>query len=210
MELLDLLYAPIVLDTINFNPIKTKPLDIQVADKINHLLNATDADRKLLFRSLQKAQFFIDSLTAEDLLVRDLKIVTDINGKFKVPIVSMPMLADEYTDMANVRESIDAFHTHHNCFLIIILGRQYVNDELTRDFYVLNCDKKSNELFDKLVQRLIDEPMFHINGVVSGQDVGCLTKAGTLPVNISRKQILPIVQEFVDELERNRRNENKT
>lgn len=207
MELLDLLYAPIILDTINFNPFKTKPLDIQVSDKINHLLNATEMERKILFRSLQKAQFVIDTLTAEDLLVRDLKIVSDVNGKFVIPIISMPMLADDYTDMQNVKESIDTFHATHNCCLIIILGRQIVNDEMTRDFYLLNCNRKSNELFDALMKRLLDEPMLGISDVVNGNDVGCLTKAGMLPAKISRKQILPIVQEFVDELACN---ENKT
>lgn len=201
LQVLNLLYGPIVLDTINFDPIKTKPLDILVMDKIVQLLNATDTHREQLFRGLQAAQFGVESLTVYDLLERDLKVVVDPSGRHKIPIASMPVSVRQFTQMPDIANSVTDFHRKHNSFVIVVLGRELVDDKIQRDFLVLNCSSGSNSKLDTIVSRLRAEPSLEIDTLTPVDIVGCSAIMGTLPMKISRKQILPIIQKYLDELQ---------
>lgn len=200
LQVLSLLYAPIVLDTINFDPVKTKPLDILVTDKIVQLLNTTDDDRKQLFRGLQAAQFGVDSLTAYDLLARDLKVITDPTGQHRIPIASMPITVRQFMQMPDIVNGVTDFHRKHNSLMSIVLGRELVDDKIQRDFLVVNCDSGSTRPLDTIVSRLIAEPSLEIGTVRPVSVAACSAKMGALTMKISRKQILPIVQKYLDEL----------
>lgn len=77
-EILPLLRAPIVLDTVNFSEAagKTHPLDIEMNDDIERLLQLDTTSRLELFNELVAARNSVDTLSTLQILSKDLKIIT--------------------------------------------------------------------------------------------------------------------------------------
>lgn len=81
--------GPILLDTSNFakKAGRATPTDVEIVEaleRIEHL----DLDRNETFNEIVKAKSDISALTADDLLIRDLKITAG------VPIVGLPILVE--------------------------------------------------------------------------------------------------------------------
>lgn len=95
-DVLGFLRGPIVLDTINFNPEadKARPLDIAVNTKIEARLRLDASKRQSLFNDLVKARSDVTALTAEQLLSKDLKIITNKDKSAVVAIPGFPILVE--------------------------------------------------------------------------------------------------------------------
>lgn len=96
-DLVAFLRGPIVLDTINFSESanKARPLDIEINDEIEKSIGLTEVHRAKLFRKLVNARSDVSSLTALQLLSKDLKVV---NGEsFVVAIPGFPILVEVFS-----------------------------------------------------------------------------------------------------------------
>lgn len=98
-EILPLLRATIVLDTVNFSPSagKTKPLDVEMNTELEHLLNVDEANRLELFNEIVKARSDISSMTSVQLLLKDLKMIDHVSvddSKQIIAIPGLPILAE--------------------------------------------------------------------------------------------------------------------
>lgn len=209
-EAIELLYGPIVYDTLNLAPTKTTSLDKKIIEQIEYLLDVNDKERYDLYMNLRSTTLDYISFDTYNLLHRDLEIVSDIYGFYKIPIAVVPMSAEEYTQMPDINKNIDKFHKTYNCIMLIIMGHEIQDGELIRDFVIANFDVKCNKHFDMLIERIIGEPSLGVLGVVMSIDMGCLSKQGTHSLNVSRKEFLPIVQTFLDDLSIEQENEENT
>lgn len=95
-ELVSFLRGPIVLDTINFSETadKARPLDIEINGEIEKSLGLNEEDRLKLFNDLVKARSDVSSLSALQLLSKDLKIIANNNKTSVVAIPGFPILVE--------------------------------------------------------------------------------------------------------------------
>lgn len=95
-ELLTLLHAAIILDTVNFSTAadKARELDVSVTDQIEEIIAFDQKNRKHLFNELVKARSDVNSLTPLQLLSKDMKIVFNPPKSISVPIPGFPILVE--------------------------------------------------------------------------------------------------------------------
>lgn len=94
--ILSFLRAPIVLDTINFSESagKATPLDIEINNEIEKSFGLNESDRTKLFNDLVKARSDVSSLSALQLLSKDLKIISNDDKSKVVAIPGFPILVE--------------------------------------------------------------------------------------------------------------------
>lgn len=95
-DMLQMLYGPIILDTINFSSAadKARPLDVEIASEIENVLKLNANDRKQLFDELVRARSDVSSLSALQLLSKDLKIISNKSKSLVVAIPGYPLLVE--------------------------------------------------------------------------------------------------------------------
>lgn len=93
---MQLLYATIVLDTVNFSKEadKARPLDTEIVEKIEKILKIDEPvlNRLKLFDDLVKARCDVNSLNSLQILSKDLKIISNENNTKIVAIPGYPIL----------------------------------------------------------------------------------------------------------------------
>lgn len=97
-DLLAFLRGPIVMDTVNFSAAAgiAKPLDIEMNQRIEKLLNVSEDDRFRLFSALLTAIADVSSLNAFQILSKDLKIVSNKSKSILVAIPGFPLLVEVF------------------------------------------------------------------------------------------------------------------
>lgn len=95
-EILALLHAAIILDTVNFSPSadKSRELDVSIANQIEDIIEFDVKSRKHLFNELIKARSDISSLTPLQLLSKDLKIILNPSKSIVIAIPGFPILVE--------------------------------------------------------------------------------------------------------------------
>lgn len=109
-DCLQLLHGTILLDTLNFSSSadKARPLDVEIVTEIERLIAFDQNQRAKLFDELVKARNNVDSLTALQLLSKDLKIVTNSKNSFVVAIPGFPILVQvKLVCITHILEEID-------------------------------------------------------------------------------------------------------
>ncbi|KAG4076146.1 hypothetical protein HA402_011492 [Bradysia odoriphaga] len=199
-ETLRMLHAPIVLDTVNFSKDadKAKPLDQSICDKIEELLDIDAEKRNHLFNELVEARADVSSLDSLQILSKDLKIISSFDGRRVIAIPGYPISVLEYTNMLNAKENLLKFSDIHQCDVIVLMGMKVVDGQVSRDLGIVNF--KDHHLFDKIVERLIDETS--TLSLVADERVDFLDGKFYAQKNVkaSRKQILPMVKNVLDEM----------
>lgn len=106
-DLLQLLQGAIILDTMNFSiPAgKARPLDFEIITAIEKIIRFNENQRETLFSELVKARSNVESLTALQLLSKDLKIITSINN-IVVSIPGFPILVQVKSDVIRRRDCV--------------------------------------------------------------------------------------------------------
>lgn len=102
-ELIRFLTGPILLDTVNFSDVaaRTKPLDVEIYGEIEKVINLTEADRLNLYKELVTARSDVGSLSAMQLLSKDLKIISNNDASCVVAFPGFPLLV-EVTNCLNL------------------------------------------------------------------------------------------------------------
>lgn len=199
-DTLKMLYAPIVLDTVNFSKEadKAKPLDKMICDKLETVLNIDEAKRVLLFNELVAARADVSSLDSLQILSKDLKIISNFNGKRVIAIPGYPISVREYTNMLNAKENLLKFAEINQCDVVVLMGMKVVDGIVSRDLGVVNI--KDHRLFDKIIERLENENSSLALVPQEGLDFLDGKFYTQNNVKASRKQILPMVKKLLDEL----------
>ncbi|XP_076171484.1 exopolyphosphatase PRUNE1-like isoform X2 [Ptiloglossa arizonensis] len=192
--LASLLRGPILLDTSNFakKAGRATPTDVEIVEaleRIEHL----DLDRNETFNEIVKAKSDISALTADDLLIRDLKITAG------VPIVGLPILVENFLKLPEVYETLGAFAESRNTRIVVLLGMDLTPQKETRDVVIFSLP--GDHLKEKIVEALTSftQPCLDLTLMrdekVNGKYSLLLYKHGNL--SITRKQMLPIIRDTV-------------
>uniref|UniRef100_A0A182NZ79 DHHA2 domain-containing protein n=1 Tax=Anopheles dirus TaxID=7168 RepID=A0A182NZ79_9DIPT len=195
---MDLLYGAIVLDTVNFSKQadKAKPLDYEIAQKIETYRHVTEecrlAHRETLFKSLVAARSDVSELNASQLLLKDLKIITQNERIVSLP--GFPMAVQDYLKLSNQSEHLHRFATSTRSNVVILLGMKVLPDgSVRRDIGVIPIDDKP--LAVRIVSALRDckEMNFELEELKSSDSNGS-TFFQQHNLKASRKQLIPIIK----------------
>lgn len=153
LEPLSLLYAAIVLDTVNFSKDadKARELDVKMAERIEDLLGISDPEhhRAELLEELIKARSDVSTLNAAQILYKDLKIIKNKAGSTVIAIPGFPILVKDYVEKEDAEKCIKDFAKENNCDVILLMGLKIIDGVLYRDLGLINI--KNQELFDKVM-----------------------------------------------------------
>ena len=197
--LLNLLYGPIVLDTVNFSKEadKARELDFRMANYIESNLNIENVTeyRKALLEELVSARSNVDTLDSFQILLKDLKIIK--NQTIVVAIPGYPILVKEYVQKKNADDNILKFAQIHNCDIVVCMGMLVANDTVTRDLGIINI--KNDKIFDKIIESIVSskDPDLQLEEYTN---IKFLNGKFFQQKNIkaSRKQLLPLLNKLIN------------
>ncbi|CAO1356218.1 unnamed protein product [Diamesa serratosioi] len=196
-EVLKLLYAAIVLDTINFSKEadRYRALDVDIVENIEQYLNIENVEehRKKLFNELVEARSDISTLNSLQILSKDLKIISNKDNSVRVALSAV--LLPEYTDLANATENLKRFVEKNDIDVICLMSMKTENGTVTRDFGIV--DIKNKQLFDNI--QLAVENHQTPNLGLTRTNISFLDGIFYNQSNVkaSRKQILPVIKEIL-------------
>lgn len=201
---LQLLYGAIVMDTVNFSPeaCRKTEMDSEVAAKIEDFLGITNRveQRETLFLELIKAREDVSSLTAMQLLYKDLKLVSNSVGSIIVGIPGYPISVQEFLKRTNAKQSIETFAKENNCSVILLIGMKISNKSMvSRDIGLVNINN------DGLFEEILDKIKSHDNPNLHLREIENLNFRGGRffqqeNIKPTRKQILPIVKDILNKI----------
>lgn len=144
-ETFQLLYGPIVLDTINFSKEadKVRPLDIEMVEYIENILEIEKSNRKAIYDELVAARADVSSLNSLQLLSKDLKIISSDDGRVRVAIPGVDVF--QYIAMENASENVKIFAQRGNIDVVVLMGMRPKGDSVERFMGVI--DIKNDALF---------------------------------------------------------------
>uniref|UniRef100_A0A1Y9HAL3 DHHA2 domain-containing protein n=1 Tax=Anopheles farauti TaxID=69004 RepID=A0A1Y9HAL3_9DIPT len=195
---MELLYAAIVLDTVNFSKEadKAKPMDFEIADKIETYLHIAEeyrlAHRETLFKSLVAARCDVSELNASQLLLKDLKIISQNDRVVALP--GFPMAVQDYLKLPDQREHFDQFAISTRSNVVILLGMKVLPDGgVRRDIGVIPIDDKP--LAEKIISaiRNCKQMNFELEELASCDRTGAIFFQQH-NLKASRKQLIPFVK----------------
>lgn len=200
-----LLRSTIVLDTVNFSEsaARATPKDIEICSVLENALYQFGElkERDVLFESLVKARSDVSSLTASQLLRKDLKILIsskDVNIKIAIP--GFPLPVQQFIMKPNAESAIKEFASEMKCSVVFLMG-MYVHPadgSVHRDFGVINIDNSHlSELIEKSLivtdeLKLLAESYKECNFME-----GSFYKQNN--IRITRKHIIPIIKNIIDQ-----------
>lgn len=203
-SLLDLLYAVIVLDTVNFSPQadRARALDREVCQRIEQL------DRTRRFDALVAARSDVSTLDAEQLLHKDMKLVHGGGGSVHVAMPGFPITLRQYAQMSDAAESVQRLAREEACAVVVLLSMvvDVPSGTVGRQLAVIRtADTAEASQLHAHVLRELCAPEARLDLVeLSAADGGVVELLGGRfyqqgNVQASRKQVLPIVQRVLNE-----------
>uniref|UniRef100_A0A182PYX4 DHHA2 domain-containing protein n=1 Tax=Anopheles epiroticus TaxID=199890 RepID=A0A182PYX4_9DIPT len=201
---LQLLYGAIVLDTVNFSKQadKAKPLDYEVAAQIETHLQIAEETRSLhreqLFKSLVDARCDVSELNAYQLLLKDLKIISQNSRTVSVP--GFPMAVQEFLKLPERKQHLDRFACSTGSNVVVLLGMKVLPDgSVRRDVGVVPIDDKP--LAEKIIAALhaCEEMNFELKEITCPDVEGTFYQQHNLKA--SRKQLMPIVKSVLSTIQ---------
>lgn len=98
VDLVSFLRGPILLDTSNLSPKDgvAKPLDIEINDEIEAALKLRVDNRKQLVKALGKVKKDVSTLSASQMLYKDMKTVSNSDRSKIVAVPGFPILVEVF------------------------------------------------------------------------------------------------------------------
>lgn len=199
-EILQILYGPIVLDTINFSTEadKVRELDIEMADFIERILNTENPAeaRKKLYDELVAARADISALDSLQLLSKDLKIISNATSSIRVAIPGVGYVFD-YVELPNAEENVRIFAERENIDIIMLMGMRPSGNSVERMLGVINI--KNEALYTEILNTIktMTNPELKLQHKADINFMGGeFFQQGN--VKASRKQILPVIKDLLN------------
>lgn len=151
-ETLELLYAAIILDTVNFSKDadKARPLDVDVTQKIEEVLQIEKAEvkRSELLNDLVVARSDVSSLNSLQILYKDLKIIKNKCGSKTIALPGFPISVMDFIEKEDAEINLKQFSEKHKCDIVLLIGLKIVDGFVQRDLGLINF--KDEILFEKV------------------------------------------------------------
>ncbi|KAJ3598202.1 hypothetical protein NHX12_001713 [Muraenolepis orangiensis] len=193
-----LLYGTIVLDCVNMAPEagKVTPKDSQHAAQLETRFPGLPP-RGALFQSLQNARFDVSGLSTEQMLLKDMKVVT--GGELHLAVSVIYLTLEAFLQRADLEQDLSAFCVEHGYNMLLAMTISFKdNKEPFRQLAIFSHSALCREEMSQALEQArnpalslcpISTPHSHIKAYLQGN-----TQA-------SRKKLLPIVKDFLKERE---------
>lgn len=194
-QLAQLLYATVVLDCVNMAPAagKVTPKDSQYAAALETRFPALPP-RVALFQALQNAKFDVSGLNTEQMLLKDMKVVS---GGLHLAISVLYITLEEFLQRAELEAELSGFCQKFGFDLLLLMTISFTESkEPIRELAVFShsttCREQVSQYLEQarnpaLSLRPISSPHPHILAYQQGNSLA------------SRKKILPIMKDFLKE-----------
>ncbi|KAK2845219.1 hypothetical protein Q5P01_011878 [Channa striata] len=194
-QLAQLLYATVVLDCVNMAPAagKVTPKDSQYAAALEKQFPALP-QRGTLFQALQNAKFDVSGLNTEQMLSKDMKVVS---GILNLAISVLYITLEEFFQRPLLEEELSGFCQKFGFDLLVLMTISFNESkdpirELALFSLSNNCREQLSQYLEQACNpalRLcpISSPHPHITGYEQGNSLA------------SRKKVLPLVKDFLKE-----------
>lgn len=193
-QISSLLRGPILIDTYNLSKKvdRATSMDIEIIEALEKI-GSLDLDRDKVFNEIFNAKSDISELTVDDLLIRDLK---ETSG---VPITVLPILVKDFLDLQGSLKSLENFVLSKNITIIIVMGLDLTSEKVFRDIAVFSL--ATDQLKKKIIEALLSaQPSLELTLIkeINNKDENFnLVLYEQKNVRITRKQILPIIQNTI-------------
>uniref|UniRef100_A0A3P9HZS4 Prune exopolyphosphatase n=1 Tax=Oryzias latipes TaxID=8090 RepID=A0A3P9HZS4_ORYLA len=194
-QLAQLLYAAMVLDCVNMDPAagKVTPKDSQYAAALERRF-PTLPPRGALFQSLQKAKFDVSGLNTEQMILKDMKVVSET---FNVAISVLYITLEEFFQRVGLEVELSSCCQKFGFDLLILMTISFTESrEPIRELAVFSQSSRCREQVCQYLEqscspaldlRPISTPLPHISAYHQGNRLA------------SRKKLLPLVKAFLKE-----------
>lgn len=200
--ILNMLRSTIILDTVNFSEAAARatPKDHEICSALEKMLNNTEdclEQRDSVFKDLVKARSDVTSLTAAQLLRKDLKLVQFTDGK-TVALPGFPLRVQDFILKLSASEAVLEFAKEFDCAVVLLMG-MFVDseDKVHRDFGIINIKDEalSTALHNKIIE--LKEPQLMLDKLSNCDFLkGHFYKQNN--IKVTRKHIMPIVKELAN------------
>ncbi|CAH2064543.1 unnamed protein product, partial [Iphiclides podalirius] len=185
----DLLHCAIVLDTVNFSKElnKATPHDKEIAEFLEGILKPDDVQtaRKSKMERLVSARCDVTSLSAAQLMRKDVKVVGD------VLVPSFPIPVKEFLGKPGALKAVAEALAGRGCSVALLLGMR-LSPELRRDAAIYGPSDVTKAA--KLAEHLQSwTPPFQL----SAEELDGCSYFVQMNLTATRKQYMPVVSEFL-------------
>ncbi|XP_028280881.1 exopolyphosphatase PRUNE1-like [Parambassis ranga] len=196
-QLAQLLYAAVVLDCVNMAPAagKVTPKDSQYAAALESRFPALPP-RGALFQALQNAKFDVSGLNTEQMLLKDMKAVA---GSLNVAVSVLYITLEEFLQRPEMEAELSAFCQKFGYDLLLLMTISFTESkEPIRELAVFSHSTTCRDQVGQYLEQARN-PALNLSPISSlHPHISAYQQGNTLA---SRKKLLPIVKDFLKELE---------
>ncbi|XP_067132645.1 exopolyphosphatase PRUNE1 [Centruroides vittatus] len=185
-----LLYGTIIFDTVclNENAKRVTSKDMEIASKLESLLK--DVNKEEIFQEIKKAKFDVSDLTFDELLRKDLKVIS--NNTINIAISSLPMLLQSVKTSENIESTVNHFCSKFQYNAVVMMGINIKTEtEIKRDIGIYS---PLSDLQQQIIEFLknYDDPNLELEELEFPFPLFNQKNSSA-----SRKFILPILNRFL-------------
>ncbi|XP_073966249.1 exopolyphosphatase prune [Choristoneura fumiferana] len=192
-ECTQMLHSTIILDTVNFSKEvnKATPHDLEIILFLESVLKPEnfENEREQTLSRLLGARTNVSKLSAAQLLKKDVKMVQDVY------VPSFPILVEEFLLKPGALTAVTEALSTSGCSLALLLGMSLQN-ELKRDAAICGNETDKTAKLATFLQAWT-RPSLQLVKTDTFQDCHYFEQ---LNLSASRKQYMPVVNEFLNEL----------
>ncbi|CAL8354703.1 unnamed protein product [Arctogadus glacialis] len=192
-----LLYGTIVMDCVNMAPEagKVTPKDSQYAAQLEARFPGLPP-RGALFQSLQNARFDVSGLSTEQMLLKDMKVLT--GGELQLAVSVIYLTLEVFLERDKLEDDMSAFCVKHGYNMLLAMTISFTDKQPFRQLAIFShsalCREEMSQALEKsrspaLLLCPISSPHSHIKAYLQGNTLA------------SRKKLLPIIKDFLREQE---------
>ncbi|XP_070545856.1 exopolyphosphatase PRUNE1-like [Ptychodera flava] len=195
-EVSTLLIGTILLDTVNFDPAvgKTTSKDVAMVEQLTEQFPSLDKNE--LYESLQSAKCDLSGLYPDEILLKDLKCLS--NDVIKLGFSSITLHLEKFLQNDNVIEDFKSFCASHDIDILVIMAISIDEGTTTRQLaiYAHRHDNIKNDIIFKLECSIA--PDLDLSPMVTSFEEITAYYQGN--ITASRKKVLPIFTEFLENM----------
>ncbi|XP_062848152.1 exopolyphosphatase PRUNE1 [Trichomycterus rosablanca] len=197
-QMAKLIYGTIITDCVNMAPEagKVTPKDSQYINFLETHFPKLPP-RSMFFQSLQTAKFDVAGLSTEQMMLKDMKTLSE--GDLKVVVSVVYMTLDSFLQRQHLQQELCGFCHKHKYNLAVIMTISFIDDkEPFRQLAVYS----SNSCYSQEVIRALEKarnPHLNLSPMSSPYtEIKAFLQGNTLA---SRKKVLPIIVDFLKDYE---------
>lgn len=200
-QLAQLLYAAVVLDCVNMAPAagKVTPKDSQYAAALETRF-PTLPPRGALFQALQNAKFDVSGLNTEQMLLKDMK---GVSGSLNLAVSVLYITLEEFLQRSELEAELLSFCQKFGFDMLLLMTISFTKSkEPIRELAVFSHSTTCRDQMSQYLEQACNPPLNLCPISSPYPHISAYQQGNTLA---SRKKLLPIVKDFLQEQNRDGR-----